>query len=140
MNRKKLLYLAAFFTLFTFAGHTFGTLFPHPPKTVAHGLAITVMENTLVPMPMSPPRSLEQMFYGGNAVISLYLLITGLFFILSSKPENYVRNLMLLNSGGLAVCAAISVMFFFPLPAVCTGIAAVLGFVATRPSAIGIRG
>lgn len=132
MNRKRLLIIAAFFTLFTFIGHSIGTLIPQEPETEFLRQAEEIMDRVQVEMPFGSPRTLGQMAYGGNAFISLYLLVSGLFFILSAKNENFVKNLVLLNSAGLAACAIISALFFFPLPAICTGISAVLGFLAAR--------
>lgn len=132
MNRKNLLYAAAFFTLFTFVGHSLGTLLPQEHELASVRQAQTIMESTMVPMPIGAPRSLAQMAYGGNVFISLYLLITGLFLILSEKQERYVKSLVQLNSVGLIACAIFSAVFYFPLPAICTGLAAALGIAATK--------
>lgn len=130
MNRKKLLYTAAFFTLFTFVGHSVGTLLPRPPKTEAIRQAQVVMENTMAEFPMGSPRSLATLAYGGNAVGSLYLLVSGILFILLVREGS--KKILLLNGASLAVCAVVSIIFYFPLPAICTGVAAILGFLASH--------
>jgi hypothetical protein len=130
MNPKTLLYIAAFFTLFTFLGHSAGTLLPHPPESEAIGEVINQMYSTMVPMPIGSPRSLGQMAYGGNAFISLYFLVTGIFFLLLAKPGRQIPSLLLVNCIGIAAASIFSAIFYFPLPAICTGISAVLGFIA----------
>lgn len=132
MNRKKLLYTAAFFTLFTLVGHSMGTLLPQAPANEALAQAQSMMRATLVEMPFGAPKSLATMAYGGNVFISLYLLVSGVLLILLAKPGQFVRNISLLNAAGLAGCAGISFACFFPLPAICTGIAALLGLLASR--------
>jgi len=134
MNRKKLLFTAAFFALFTFVGHSFGTLLPHEPETESLRQAYATMESTMVQMPVGSPRSLAQMAYGGNAFISLYLLICGILFILLAKPERYVRSVVLLNSVSLVGAAILSIVFYFPVPAICTALSAICGFIAARQS------
>lgn len=74
-------------------------------------------------------------FFGNNIAVSLFLLISGLgFLVFAGKGglEGAGRRLLLLNSLGMAGVAIISSVYFFPLPAACTGLAAVLGFVAAR--------
>lgn len=128
MTQKKLLYIAAAFTLLTFVGHSLGTLLPQKPETEALAQAYEVMNNTVLTMPFGPPRSLALMAYGGNVFISLYLLVSGFLFILIAKHENTPKSFILLNSSGVAVCAALSLIYFFPLPAIFTAIAAMAGF------------
>ncbi|XGC80661.1 hypothetical protein ACES2L_15140 [Bdellovibrio bacteriovorus] len=132
MDRKKLLYIAAFFTLFTFVGHSFGTLLPQEPATEAIRNVQAAMNSTALAMPFGAPKTFAQMYYGGNVFISLYLLVSGLLLILLSKAGNYNKNILVLNSAGLLGCAVISFFFFFPLPAICTAISAILGIAAAR--------
>lgn len=132
MNQRKLLYIAAFLTLFTFVGHSFGTLLPQEAATEELKNAYGVMESTFMTMPFGAPRSLARMAYGGNAFISLYLFVAGMLLVLSANEERYVRSIVILNSMGLLVCGVFSYIFFFPLPAICTFIGGVLGLVATK--------
>ena len=132
MNRKNLLYAAAFLTLLTCLGHSIGTLVPREPQSEALRLAQTMMETTMVPFPVGTERPLAHVVYGGNVIISLYLLVAGLLFFLSAKPERFVKSIVTLNCWGLVACAIFSSVFFFPLPAIWTGIAAGLGFASLR--------
>lgn len=132
MNRKTLLFFASFLTLLTCVLHAVGTLFSRPAPTAFVGQAQMIMEHTYMPLPFDTLRPLSQLMYGGNVMISLYLLVSAALFILSVKPENYVKNIVVLNSLGLFACSAFSAMFFFAVPAVLTGLAAILGLMAIR--------
>lgn len=133
MSRKILLFAAAFFTLFTCLGHSIGTLLPHDqPESIR--LAQMMMDATFKEMPFGPPKSLGQMAYGGNVIISLYLFVAGWIFILSARQNRFVPAIVGLNSAGMLACGVFSVLYFFPLPAICTGLAGLLGFLALRSS------
>jgi hypothetical protein len=127
MSRQTLLRLGAFFILFTFAGHTVGTFMEIPPEQVEVAATHAVMERTQVPMPMGSPKSYAAIFHGNSLAVSLYLLVTGLAYLLG--PDRRSLTLHALGMGGLA---ALSAVYFFPVPAVCTGLAAALGLWAAQ--------
>lgn len=135
MKTGLLLRVAAGLTLFTCLGHTAGTFMPIPAEQVAVAQTHATMKATPVPMPIGKPQSYADIFFGNNIAVSLFLLISGLgFLVFAGKGglEGAGRRLLLLNSLGMAGVAIISSVYFFPLPAACTGLAAVLGFVAAR--------
>jgi hypothetical protein len=123
---------AGFLTLFTFAGHTLSIFAPQtkPPSVIA---AYEVMMQTLVPMPIGSPKTLFGIMSGANLALSIYLLVAGVFFYLLSKSEfkKIDAQMIVLNSLGIGAIALISGFYFFPLPAICTGIAAILGLSTT---------
>lgn len=95
--------------------------------------AYEVMMQTLVPMPIGSPKTLFGIMSGANLALSIYLLVAGVFFYLLSKSEfkKVDTQMIALNSLGIGAIAIISGFYFFPLPAICTGIAAVLGLSTT---------
>ncbi|KAB2935180.1 MAG: hypothetical protein F9K24_00195 [Leptonema illini] len=127
-KQKTLLRIAAFLTLFTAAGHTAGTFMPIPTEQVGLIAAYRTMAETMIPMPIGSPQSIADVFFGNNLVTSLFLLIAGLHLIFAF-PER--RSLLLLGTG-LGAIALISAVYFFPLPAICTGLASVLTIAAAR--------
>ncbi|MCB1193503.1 MAG: hypothetical protein H7A23_22565 [Leptospiraceae bacterium] len=129
MNKKLLLRIAAGLILFTCVGHTFGTFMPIPSEETEMINAADIMKTTLVPMPIGKKQSYFDILLGANICLSIYLLITGLSFILFSSEDNTNRKLLLLHSTGLIGVAIVSGLYFFPLPALCTGFAGVLGFI-----------
>jgi hypothetical protein len=130
-----LLRIAGGLALFVCLGHTAGTFMPIPPEQTGVANAVTVMKATLVPMPVGKAQSYADIFLGNNISVSLYLLVTALgFFFLSGKEglAGAGRKLSVLLSLGMLGLCVISALFFFPLPAVCTGLAGILGIVAAR--------
>src|SRR5688572_16148391 len=121
--------IAAVLVLFTCAGHTFGTFAPVPPDQTAVAIAVETMRSTLVPMPFGRPQSYEALFLGTNLCVSVFLLVTGLvFFALAKDPAAGAgKAVLLITSVGMAVAAVLCAIFFFPLPAICTGVAALIG-------------
>ncbi|TGK49503.1 LIC_13387 family protein [Leptospira bouyouniensis] len=134
MNQKSLFLKIAFgLVLFTCFGHTMGTFMKIPPEQVAVANAQMVLENTMVPLPMGFQKSFADIFLGNNISVSVYLLITGIIFLVISGAKQFdpiVKKLLLINSFGMAMLSVISILYFFPLPAICTGLAAVFGFVS----------
>jgi hypothetical protein len=121
--------------LFTFLGHTMGTFMEIPPEQTAVANAANVMTQTLVPMPVGPARSYADIFLGTNLAVSLYLLIAAISFLMFAQPgglEGAGRKLLALTSVGVAAFGVISLLYFFPIPAACGGLAAVAGFIAAR--------
>lgn len=130
-----LLRIAGALTLFTFLGHTAGTFMPVPAEQAEVTKTTAIMKATAVPMPIGRAQNFGNLFLGTNLCVSLYLLIAGIAFFLFATQrgaEGAARGHLVLMSMGMAGVATISAVFFFPLPAVCTGIAAILGFIASR--------
>lgn len=135
MKRKYLLWAAAFFTLFTFAGHTAGAI--KGPRLDQPGVASAweVMQTTKVMMPMATERSIATLMSGANYALSIYMLVAGLLFLLvSSTKEASPRRdnqILFINSAGIGATAVLSGLCFFPLPAICLGLSSAMGFIAT---------
>jgi hypothetical protein len=132
--RKNLLRIAAFLVLFTCAGHTYGTFAPIPADQPEMIKIVEQMKVVMIPMPMGTPKSYMQILDGNNLSVSLYLFVTGLIFLaLSRQAPGGADNVVLaITSTGMAAVAILSAVYFFPLPAICTGIAALAGFWALR--------
>jgi len=133
-----LLRIAGGLALFTFLGHTAGTFMPVPPEQVEVAKAEAMMKATMVPMPFGNTPSYAKIFLGTNLIVSLYLVIAGFlcFFLANAGGmAGAGRKILVLNSIGLIAAAGISAVCFFPLPAICTGLAGILGiWVASRGS------
>jgi hypothetical protein len=135
MDRRKVtLRIAAGLVLFTCLGHTAGTLMEVPAEQVAMRETIAVMQKTMVPMPMGAPRSYMQILDGNNLCVCLFLLVIGVqMWMLSSHEAGAMgRRLVKLNSLGLAICLVLAAVYFFPLPAACLGLAALLGLLSLQ--------
>ncbi len=131
--RKILLRIAAILVLFTCAGHTYGTFVPIPTEQTEMIKTLEQMKATMIPMPMGSPKSYSEILDGNNLSVAVYLLVTGLILLALSRNRPAVDNaVLLITSGGLVLVAGLSAVYFFPLPAICTGVAAVLGFVASK--------
>ncbi len=133
MNRKTLLRIAAGLTLFTFVGHSSTLILPPPQDQVEVVSVYKLMQQTQEVMPMGAIKSIAQIMWGANACTSVLLLLAGLLYIsFASEPAGANRKqLSLVNLSMLATCA-ISLLCFFPLPALCTGLAGILGFVSMK--------
>lgn len=131
MSRTLLLRIAAFLVLFTCAGHTMGTFMPVPPEQTRMLETIEIMKGTMIPMPLGSPKSYWEVFHGNNVGMSLFLLVTGIAFILLSRAANNAPIEVLLSLGMLGLCV-ISALYFFPVPAICTGVAGLLGIAAAK--------
>lgn len=119
----------------TFLGHTMGTFMEIPAEQTAVANAANVMAQTLVPMPVGSAQSYAAIFLGTNLAVSLYLLISAISFLIFALPgglDGQGRRLLALASAGVAALSVISLLYFFPVPAICTALAAVAGFIATR--------
>lgn len=130
-----LLRIAGGLALFVCLGHTAGTFMPIPPAQVEVAKTAALMKITLVPMPLGKAQSYADIFLGNNISVSLFLLVTALgLFILSGQGglAGQGRRLLVVLSLGMAGLSAVSALYFFPLPAVCSGVAAILGFIAAR--------
>ncbi len=134
MNRKILLRTSAFFTLFTFVGHTLGLIRPLPEDQTDVLTVYQMMKQTMVPFPMGEPKSIATLMIGANTTLSVLLFLAGISYLfLATDPveRSSQRQLVLLNISMLAV-AITSYFCFFPLPTLCTGLAAIFGIVAFR--------
>jgi len=135
MNRSLLLRIAATFSLITAVGHTVGTFMPVPPEQTQMHTTIAIMKATMIPMPVGSPRSYMQVLDGNNICTSLFLLLcTGLLFTLAkAERERSTDQVLLLTAIALGGISLISFVYFFPVPGVCTGLAAILTlFARTR--------
>lgn len=106
-----------------------------PAEQTAVANAANVMAQTLVPMPVGSAQSYAAIFLGTNLTVSLYLLISAISFLIFALPGGLAgpgRRLLALTSAGVAALSVISLAYFFPVPAVCTALAAVAGFIAAR--------
>ncbi len=136
MNRALLIRIAAALSLMTCLGHTVGTFMTVPPEQDAMHATIAIMKTTMVPMPVGAARSYMQILDGNNICTSLFLLLCAvLLFAISGLPSTPATNrVILITALALVGFAVISVMYFFPVPTVLTGFAAVLSIVAcSRP-------
>lgn len=134
-NSKLLLRIGAALLFFTCAGHTAGTFMEIPAEQTEVARAAQVMEQTLVPMPIGRAQSYADIFFGNNITVSIYLLVTGISFVIFSLPgglDGAGRRLLLTASAGVAALSVISLVYFFPVPAVCTALAALAGLFAAR--------
>lgn len=136
MNRTSLmLRLAGGLALFTCLGHTVGTFMAIPAEQVEVAKTVAVMKATLVPMPIGKPQNYADLFRGNNIAVSIYLLASAVsFFLLSGRAglEGVGRKFLVLNSLSLLALSVVSALYFFPLPAACTGLAALLGLRVAR--------
>ena len=108
---------------------------PIPAVQVEVAKAAAVMKATSVPMPIGKAQTYADIFLGNNIGMSVFLFVLGIGFLLFSGKggfEGVGRKVLILNSLGALAIAVLSALFFFPLPAACTGIAALFGLMAAR--------
>ncbi|HMV45528.1 MAG TPA: hypothetical protein PK079_18245 [Leptospiraceae bacterium] len=130
MNKKIILRIAAGLVLFTCLGHTIGIFMPLPPEEVELIKIEDAMKTALVPMPIGKKQSFFDLLLGSNIGLSVYLLVSGISLILISSEEKLQssnKQILKLESLGLLALSVISIFYFFPIPAICTGIAGILG-------------
>jgi hypothetical protein len=132
MSRSLLLRIAATLSLITAAGHTVGTFMPVPPEQTQMHATIATMKATMVPMPVGSARSYMQILDGNNICTSLFLLLCAALLFIAAKAtkEQTVDRVLLLTALALLGISAISFVYFFPVPGVFTGAAAILALVA----------
>jgi hypothetical protein len=134
MTSKNLLRIAAGLCLMTFAGHTIGMISPVPPDQVNVQSVYSLMKETVVMMPMGGTKTIATLMVGANACLSVLLFLAAAFYFLFGKQNRSKidqNQLLILNLAMIAV-SVISWLCFFPMPALCTGIAGILGIVASR--------
>lgn len=136
MTRARLLWTAAALTLFTFAGHSIGGIQGPPPEQAEAHQVYETMRQALVAMPFGSPKTLAAMHEGANICVSVLLLMSGVMFVLlASSKGTHTRTenrMLIVNSLGMLATGIVSQLVFFPLPAICTGLAGVLGLIASR--------
>lgn len=103
-----------------------------PPEQLAMRTTIAAMQATMVPMPIGESRSYMQILDGNNLCTSLFLLLCGiLLFAIARSPSSLITNrILIIVAIGLTGFASISAVYFFPLPAIFTGLAAALCIIA----------
>ncbi len=132
MTRTRLVRIAATLSLITCAGHAVGTLMAVPPDQIGMHNTIATMKATMVPMPVGSARSYMQILNGNNiCTVVLLLHCAILLFAVASLPGSVATNRVLMFiAAALAAFAVVSVIYFYPLPAAFTGMAAVLTVIA----------
>lgn len=123
-------------TLFTFAGHSIGGINGPPPEQGEAHQVYETMKQTFVTMPFGSPKTLATMHEGANLCVSFFLLVSGVIFVLLATSKgsrtNTENRILIINSLGMLATGILSQFVFFPLPAMCTGLAGVLGLLANR--------
>ena len=134
MRHALLIRIAATLALITFLGHLVGTLVPVPTEQTAMHATIASMKATMVPMPAGEARSYMQILDGNNFATCLLLLFCAvqLFAVAGLPVSPAKRRTLLVTSLAMSGFAILSAIFFFPVPAVLTGVAAVLCLWAWR--------
>ena len=92
----------------------------------------------MVPMPVGAARSYMQILDGNNMCTALFLLLCAvLLFAIAALPSATATNrILVITAVALAAFAMVSAIYFFPVPSVFTGIAAVLCLIgSSRPHA-----
>ena len=132
MSRTLLLRIAAILSLITCLGHTIGTFMPIPAEQTQMHATVATMKATLVPMPVGAARNYLELFDGNNICTSLFLLLCAglLFSVARAASEQVASRVITLTALALAAISVISFRYFFPVPAVFTGLAALLAFLA----------
>ena len=132
MCRKLTLRIAAALVLITCLGHTVGTFMEVPFEQKAMRETIEIMKSTMVPMPVGQARSYMQILDGNNICTSLFLFVSGVLLLtVSAAPSSQVVNrVIFIVSLGLVGMAIISGIYFFPVPMILSGLAAILAWVA----------
>lgn len=128
MKRPLLLRSAAALSLLTCLGHTVGTFLPVPPDQTRMLATLDAMRETMVPMPVGAARSYVEILDGNNFCTSLLLgLCATLLFVVSSAPrDRIVDRVVTVTALALLGISALSFRYFFPPPAIFTGLAALL--------------
>jgi CHASE2 domain-containing sensor protein len=107
---------------------------PVPVEQTQIHATIATMKATMVPMPVGSARSYMEILDGNNICTSLFLALCAalLFALARTEKEPAVDRVIALVAFALAGISLLSFRYFFPLPGVFTGLAAVLAWVA-RP-------
>ena len=132
MNSKHLLRSAGVLCLVTCAAHLAGTLMKIPSEQVEMLKTVATMKQTMIPMPVGSARSYMDILDGNNFCTSILLMLCGLeLFIAAMHPEEGgARSVVTVVALCLAGFAIISAIYFFPVPAVLTGLASAFALLA----------
>lgn len=134
-HKASLLKISFALAILTCLGHTAGTLMDIPKEQIEVSNTYSIMKQTMVPMPIGKSQNFADIFFGNNIIVSCFLLISGLiYFILSNaqKLDGDLRKILIINNLGMATISIISFLYFFPIPAVFTGLGSILGFIAIK--------
>jgi hypothetical protein len=110
---------------------------PIPAEQVQMHATVATMKATMVPMPVGSARSYMDILDGNNICTSLCLLQCAavLFSVARAGKEPVSDRVITLTALALAGISMISFRYFFPVPAVFTGLAAALALLArARPA------
>lgn len=129
--KRKLLFAAFGFTLFTFLGHTSSLFFSIPPEQTEKIRVFSEMQSAVVTMPIGSAKSFADILLGANISLSIYLLVAAVLIFLTAKTVEIPKSFVWIQSLGLFGVGIVSGIFFFPVPAVCLTVAAVLSFAST---------
>lgn len=132
MSRSLLLRIAAVLSFLTAVGHTIGTFMPVPAEQERMHATIAIMKTTMIPMPMGSAKSYMQVLDGNNLCTTVLVLLCAavLTWLATAPKERVADGVILLNALALAGVSVISFLYFFPAPAVFTGVAATLALFA----------
>ncbi|MFN0080866.1 MAG: LIC_13387 family protein [Prosthecobacter sp.] len=136
MSRALLLRIAAILCIITCLGHTVGTFMAIPDEQVAMKETVSIMQRTMVPMPVGTSRTYMQILDGNNLCTSLLLLLLGviLFSIAPFPKTSMVDRVIGIAAVALTGFAVISAIYFFPVPVVTTALASALSLFARTKS------
>lgn len=128
-NTQIILKIAASFMFLTFLGHTAGALKPVADTQGDMYTTYMLMKTTLVPMPIGAAKSYSDLMMGGSLCLSVFLFFVGTLFFSLSKQKNLIqqKNILVMNSLSALCIAILSTIYFFPVPALFTGMAGLLG-------------
>lgn len=134
MTRKLLLWISAFLTLFTCLGHSTGGIAGPGPDQAEAFQVYKMMQMTFETMPIGSPKSILTIMMGNSICVSFFLLVSGLMFVILSKGDKSKteNKILFCNSFGMLAVGVVSFFCFFPIPAIFTGLAGILGFVSLK--------
>ncbi len=132
MSRTLLLRIAATLSILTCIAHTIGTFMEVPAEQVAMHETIATMKRTMIPMPVGAPRSYMEILDGNNLCTSLLLMLCGtLLLAIAPSPKDATSDrVILIVALALIGLATLSSLYFFPVPAIFTGLSALLCFIS----------
>jgi hypothetical protein len=132
LSRPLLLRIAAALSLITCVGHTVGTFMPVPAEQAQMHATIATMKATMVPMPVGAARSYMEILDGNNICTSLFLALCAALLLVVARAgkEREVDRVIAFVAVALAGVSIVSLRYFFPVPALFTGLAAVLALLA----------
>lgn len=132
MSRTRTILAATVLAALTGIVHLIGTLMPVPTEQTNVIAAIATMKDTMVPMPVGAARSYMQILNGNNfgTVLLLFVCAAQLAAVAKLPSGQASNRAILITAMGLVGFAVISMTHFFIVPALFTGIAAILCLIA----------